>query len=230
MNSRDYVDYAKELKRVRNSIVAYTNITDCSNKTAVDIEVGSYHALESCFEHILYDESEGTKSFLKNTSLVLGAIVSLGGSYTLALQQKHYSDIYKTLYKPSITELDKLQKITNNELSAIGEEFERYNILTTKAEKILNKALFKYESDNVKAMTLLRIRKFNSGYNTTIATGFAGLIGGSTALGAWAVVSVIGSASTGTAIASLSGIAATNATLAWFGGGSLCSGIVNLVT
>lgn len=38
------------------------------------------------------------------------------------------------------------------------------------------------------------------------------------------VVGAIGSASTGTAISSLSGIAATNATLAWFGGGSLASG------
>lgn len=38
------------------------------------------------------------------------------------------------------------------------------------------------------------------------------------------MVSVIGSASTGTAIASLSGVAATNATLAWFGGGSLTAG------
>lgn len=32
------------------------------------------------------------------------------------------------------------------------------------------------------------------------------------------------SASTGTAIASLSGVAATNATLAWFGGGALTAG------
>ncbi|EIO7469445.1 hypothetical protein ABL602_001439 [Salmonella enterica subsp. enterica] len=44
------------------------------------------------------------------------------------------------------------------------------------------------------------------------------------ALGAWALVSVIGTASTGTAISTLSGIAATNATLAWFGGGALAAG------
>jgi hypothetical protein len=39
-----------------------------------------------------------------------------------------------------------------------------------------------------------------------------------TAVGAW------GAAGTGTAIIELSGAAATNATLAWFGGGSIASG------
>lgn len=45
----------------------------------------------------------------------------------------------------------------------------------------------------------------------------------STALGAWALVSTTGLASTGTAIAGLSGAAATNATLAWFGGGAIAA-------
>lgn len=57
-------------------------------------------------------------------------------------------------------------------------------------------------------------------------------LGGATALGTGALAGVasyggammFASASTGTAIGSLSGVAATNATLAWFGGGSLASG------
>lgn len=48
--------------------------------------------------------------------------------------------------------------------------------------------------------------------------------GVSTALGAWALVSTFGAASTGTAIGTLSGVAATNATLAWFGGGAVAAG------
>jgi hypothetical protein len=43
-------------------------------------------------------------------------------------------------------------------------------------------------------------------------------------LGAYGSVGLLGAASTGTAIASLSGVAATNATLAWLGGGSLAAG------
>jgi CII-binding regulator of phage lambda lysogenization HflD len=50
------------------------------------------------------------------------------------------------------------------------------------------------------------------------------LKGGSIALGSWSLVSVLGTASTGTAITSLSGVAGTNAILAWFGGGSLAAG------
>ena len=58
------------------------------------------------------------------------------------------------------------------------------------------------------------------------------MIGGTGALGSGALVGVasyggammFASASTGTAISSLAGAAATNATLAWFGGGSLAAG------
>ena len=41
---------------------------------------------------------------------------------------------------------------------------------------------------------------------------------------AWMMVGALGTASTGTAISSLSGAASTTATLAWFGGGSVASG------
>lgn len=53
---------------------------------------------------------------------------------------------------------------------------------------------------------------------TSIATGMA-LQGGAVFL-----VATFGSASTGTAISSLGGAVATNATLAWFGGGSIAAG------
>ena len=53
----------------------------------------------------------------------------------------------------------------------------------------------------------------------------AGAAGGAlTAIGAWGAAQTLAAASTGTAISSLSGAAATNATLAFFGGGSLASG------
>ena len=53
----------------------------------------------------------------------------------------------------------------------------------------------------------------------------AGVAGGAlTAVGAYGAAMTFASASTGTAISALSGAAATNATLAFFGGGSLASG------
>lgn len=51
-----------------------------------------------------------------------------------------------------------------------------------------------------------------------------GLAGDAMALGAYGAVGALASASTGTAIAGLSGAAATNAILAWLGGGSLAAG------
>lgn len=49
-------------------------------------------------------------------------------------------------------------------------------------------------------------------------------VGGLAAVGSWVFVSLVGTASTGTAIATLSGAAAYNATLAWFGGGAIAAG------
>ena len=55
--------------------------------------------------------------------------------------------------------------------------------------------------------------------------GVAGTAGGAlAAFGAYGAAQALACASTGTAIASLSGAAATNATLAFFGGGSLAAG------
>ena len=55
--------------------------------------------------------------------------------------------------------------------------------------------------------------------------GIAGVAGGvATAFGAYGAATALATASTGTAISALSGPAATNATLAFFGGGSLATG------
>lgn len=63
-------------------------------------------------------------------------------------------------------------------------------------------------------------------FATSLAAGsIAGAAGGAlTALGAYSAAATFATASTGTAISTLSGAAATNATLAFFGGGSLATG------
>jgi len=65
-----------------------------------------------------------------------------------------------------------------------------------------------------------------SKFSFSLAKGAAaGITGGSlVAFGAYSAAATFASASTGTAIASLTGIAAKNATLAFFGGGSLAAG------
>lgn len=59
----------------------------------------------------------------------------------------------------------------------------------------------------------------------TVSLGLAALgAGGLAGMAAYGTAGVLGSTAGGTAIASLSGAAATNATLAWFGGGALSAG------
>lgn len=69
---------------------------------------------------------------------------------------------------------------------------------------------------------LKRISKFY--IKPIVAVIFGTLIGAILVMALLGLVSMFGSASTGTSIQSLSGAAETNATLAWFGGGSLVSG------
>ncbi|SAL85262.1 hypothetical protein AWB68_07618 [Caballeronia choica] len=76
--------------------------------------------------------------------------------------------------------------------------------------------------------TLTKVAKFKSDYDAVSAVGAGTVTGGTLAVGSWALVSALGSASSGTAIAGLSGAAATNATLAWFGGGALAAGGVGM--
>lgn len=70
-----------------------------------------------------------------------------------------------------------------------------------------------------------RLRKEAFEFKEIVTTGVKGTTAGAAlALGSMSAVSSFGAASTGTAIATLSGAAARNATMAWFGGGSLSAG------
>ena len=69
------------------------------------------------------------------------------------------------------------------------------------------------------------LQKDSQKLNSIIESGLTGLGGGAImAFGAYGVAGIVGTASTGAAIAELSGVAASNATLAWLGGGTLATG------
>lgn len=75
--------------------------------------------------------------------------------------------------------------------------------------------------DNVKEFVLQSL-EIEKGIGTGAVTG--AVTGALAALGAYGSVGMLATASTGTAIGTLSGAAATNATLAWLGGGALAAG------
>ncbi|HDM8197684.1 TPA: hypothetical protein P0E36_003852 [Vibrio harveyi] len=214
--------FVKEYERTRNSILAYKNTVDCSNKTNLEISDGAFKCFENVYEDLeFFVPAVNKRSVLKNVGKVMGTIVSLGGSLMLELHNKHYSDMYEAIYKPAFDRIKTIEESTNESLSSIGADLSRLKNALKPVEKILKS---KSNVRSVQKQTLSQFDRFNSGFNTSLNVGFGGLVGGTTALGAWGLVSLIGSASTGTAISSLSGVAATNATLAWFGGGSLATG------
>jgi hypothetical protein len=72
---------------------------------------------------------------------------------------------------------------------------------------------------------LMELKEMGSYAGSILGGAASGAVGGAlAAFGAYSGVMFFGAASTGTAIATLSGVAATNATLAFLGGGSLAAG------
>lgn len=100
----------------------------------------------------------------------------------------------------------------------------------------LFKCIKKVEIADSAKLDNLKIGKFSEvaiaelQHSCTVAHGAlqgvgAGVVGGAlTAFGAYSGTMMLASAGTGTAISALSGAAATNATLAWLGGGTLATG------
>ncbi|WP_351078154.1 hypothetical protein [Shewanella sp. CAL98-MNA-CIBAN-0140] len=183
------------------------------------ISEGSFEFLDEIYEEIFFVPNDTKRGILKNSGKLLGAAFSFGGSYSLERQNKHYLDFYEAMYKPTLDSLISIENRTKQILSATGNILQQLNKTLKPVEKVL-----KSKAGTNIYPTLRQYEKFSTGCITSMRMGFGGLVGGTAALGAWGVVTVVGSASTGTAISSLSGVAATNATLAWFGGGSLATG------
>lgn len=132
--------------------------------------------------------------------------------------------------------LDKHRKMVSNALDKLGEE--KVFILNNNIkefletfEKIKNvdfaesKNLSEISRLHIDQKTFVELREMESFVSSLVSGGVAGAAGGAmAAIGAYGAAQTLAAASTGTAIASLSGAAATNATLAFFGGGSLAAG------
>ena len=104
----------------------------------------------------------------------------------------------------------------SNQIKRLVEEIKRYKPASSKLKGFEETI----EQLNVPEMEKMVAASLELG--SAIAGGAAS--GALAGLGAYGAVGVLASASTGTAIASLSGVAATNATLAWLGGGALSAG------
>lgn len=177
-------------------------------------------------------------------AIVIGTVIAAGAGGAAAAvsasnknsQSREINEEAENLIKRSKRELDKDRRHTNSRLERFGrakllvirKEIKRFLTAFSKIHNISiadNAALneFGRASDPVQSISdLSRVESLAS----SIAGGaMAGAVCGAlTAFGAYSATGIFATASTGTTIASLSGAAASNATLAFLGGGSLAAG------
>lgn len=162
---------------------------------------------------------------LKDSLKVVNEFVTLGGASRLEEAKQAYQetyDEYLVLYK----ETDGYKAELEENVKAIGIALTEAKAYLEKSEKLIEPSARDKCGLNINFGThaLEKVGRFNAGFNSAINVGAGSIAGGSLAVGSWALVTALGSASTGAAISGLSGVAATNATLAWFGGGALAAG------
>lgn len=176
--------------------------------------------------------------------LILGAAAAVAGLTGVgtgihgAVKMKEANDTMKladSRHKQNLEKFENQNKKTTSDMDTLGalelEILKSFETFSSVFEKIQNKPEFKeYKKNGVS------IPQYNSEELKKVSVGAGVLLGGigGAALGTaggfaaagatTAAVMALGTASTGTAIASLSGAAATNATLAALGGGALAAG------
>lgn len=156
-----------------------------------------------------------------------GAVKMKDANDTMKLSQSHHEE--------NLAYFEKTNKTATNDMDILGkkelEVLTSFKEFSDVFEKIHNRPEFKtYDQNGVKipSYNAEEIKKVSVGAGVLLGGlggAAVGTAGGFAAAGATtAAVMALGTASTGTAIASLSGAAATNATLAALGGGALAAG------
>jgi len=168
-------------------------------------------------------------------SALYGAIKGVNGVVDKK-ESEHINEQARELIDTANRRLEKQREVTNNELISYGSN--KLKILNEVVPKFiatferLKNVDFKNSTEldklNHGDFSTTVISDLKSGYEMLQASGI-GLVAGvgsgaAMAFGAYSGTMMLASASTGTAISALSGAAATNATLAWIGGGSLATG------
>lgn len=166
---------------------------------------------------------------------IYGAVKGVSG----AIDHSNASDLNedaRTMVNKANEQIEEQRKTTNNTLEDYGQrKLRAFNGVVAEFistyERIKNVELSqspeldKLNAGDFTSKTLTGLRQdYKALQDAGLGLG-AGLSGGAAlAFGAYNGTMLLATASTGTAISSLGGVAATNATLAWLGGGSLAAG------
>lgn len=172
--------------------------------------------------------------------LIIGGIALAAAGYGVKKGVDAYSDNKKAeeFHTKAKDEYQGAERALKEKIDSLNEVFEAYG---ERKKEVYETTLQSYKKLISKLENLSygiyelgfhgiqeEIAQFDKSFEVATAA-VKGIVGGTIAgglagLGAYGGVGLLGAASTGTAISSLSGAAATNATLAWLGGGSLAAG------
>lgn len=176
--------------------------------------------------------------FILGVGAAVAGVTGVGSGIRGAVKMKDANDTMKMVEKQhnrNATRFEENSKITNKKMDELG-TFElnilkSFDTFSDIIEKIQNRPEFKeYKMEGVQlpkydAETIKEVSVGAGVLLGGLGGAAVGTAGGFAAAGATtSAVMALGTASTGTAIASLSGAAATNATLAALGGGALSAG------
>ena len=176
--------------------------------------------------------------FILGAAAAAAALGGVGSGIHGAVKMKEANDTMKSadsIHKKNIKRFEDTSEAANKAMDKLGtlelKILHSFDEFSDTIEKIQNRPQFKeYKKDGVTLPTYdketLKSVSVGAGVLLGGLGGAAvGTAGGFAAVGATtSAVMALGTASTGTAIASLSGAAATNATLAALGGGTIASG------
>lgn len=175
---------------------------------------------------------------------IIGAIAVAAGATGVAKgvsgaskikKAKEEAELIESMYEDDKERLGDQEESTQRTMDSLGKKeldiMASFKVFSDTIEKIHNRPKFKYEGiggNDIAQIDIKRLKDVSIGaeaLKATVAGSALGVAGACAASGATAsAVSMFGVASTGTAISGLSGAAATNATLAALGGGSLAAG------
>ena len=173
--------------------------------------------------------------FILGVGAAVAGVTGVGSGIRGAVKMKDANDTMKMVEKQhnrNTTRFEENSKITNKKMDELG-TFElnilkSFDTFSDIIEKIQNRPEYKMEGVQLPKYDAETIKEVSVGAGVLLGGlggAAVGTAGGFAAAGATtSAVMALGTASTGTAIASLSGAAATNATLAALGGGALSAG------
>lgn len=150
-------------------------------------------------------------------------VITLGGSIRYIEAASQYDAIYAR-YKATFDIVDPLSKQLQISSEQIEADIASLETVIKKSSSLHGTNYYIPSISNSKQDPIQALNSFNTKYNIIANTMTSSALSLATLSSAWLSVGAIGTASTGAAISGLSGIAASNATLAWFGFGSLASG------